>query len=189
MRTLKTGVFGGAVLIIAVWTGGAAQADERRVTVCTEGLARFRAAAPALPIAASMFAAAGIRVDWRDQLKGCPPQGVLVTLGQRTPPEFHPGAFAYALPFEGAHIRIFYDRVAARGIALMPHLLAHVLVHEITHLLQGVTRHSAEGVMKAHWNQEDLSSMLQKTLEFTNLDVDLIHDGVAARDKAMVAVK
>jgi hypothetical protein len=71
----------------------------------------------------------------------------------------------------------------------MPHLLAHVLVHEITHILQGVTRHSAEGVMKAQWTQEDLSSMLRKSLEFTSLDVDLIHDGMAVRDKAMVAAK
>jgi hypothetical protein len=48
------------------------QADELTLTVCTEGLAGFHAAAPALPIAASMFAAAGIRVAWRTSSKVAP---------------------------------------------------------------------------------------------------------------------
>jgi hypothetical protein len=177
------------VLMMAVLAGTAARADESTVTVCTDGLAGFRAAAPALPIAGAMFASASIKIDWRETLKGCPPQGILITLGQRTPQEFHPGALAYALPYEGAHIRIFYDRIAARGNALMPHLLAHVLVHEITHILQGVTRHSGQGVMKAQWKQQDFNLMLGGSLEFASLDVDLIHDGIAKREKALVAAE
>src|SRR5580698_9505171 len=55
---------------------------------------------------------------------------------------------AYALPYEGTHIVIFYDRAQAampdpEGVA---QLLAHVLAHEVTHVLEGVSRHSAEGV-------------------------------------------
>ena len=177
------------VLTTAVLAGAAAQADESTVTVCTEGLAGYRAAAPALPIAAAMFASAGIRIEWRETLKGCPPQGSLITLGMRTPQEFHPGALAYALPYEGAHISVFCDRIDALGNALMPHLLAHVLVHEITHILQGMTRHSGQGVMKAQWNQQDFNLMLGRSLEFTSLDVDLIHNGIAKREKALVAAK
>jgi hypothetical protein len=78
------------VLAMAVLAGTAAHADEWTVTVCTEGLAGFRAAAPALPIAGAMFASAGIKIDWRETLEGCPPQGILITLGQRTPQEFPP---------------------------------------------------------------------------------------------------
>jgi hypothetical protein len=177
------------VLMMAALAGTAAHADESTVTVCTEGLAGYRAAAPALPIAGAMFASAGIKIDWRETLEGCPPQGILITVGQRTPQDFHPGALAYALPYEGAHAQVFYDRIAARGNALMPHLLAHVLVHEITHILQGVTRHSAEGVMRAQWNQQDFHLMLGRSLEFARLDVDLIHDGIAMRNRPRVAAE
>ena len=56
---------------------------------------------------------------------------------------------AYALPFEGTHIVVFYDRVEECVRAdLFPTLLAYVLVHEITHILQEITRHSATGIMK-----------------------------------------
>ena len=153
------------------------------------GLAGFRAAAPALPIAGAILASAGIKIDWRETLKGCPPPGILITLGQRTPPEFRPGALAYALPYEGAHIRVFYDRIAARGNALMPHLLAHVQVHEITHILQGVTRHSGQGVMKAKWIQQDFNLMQGRCLEFASFDVDLIHDGIAKHQKTPLAAR
>ena len=76
------------------------------------------------------------------------------------------------------------DRPAGEAIsrtALMPQLLAHVLVHEITLILQGVSRHSGEGVMKAQWGQGDFNRMLSKPLEFTSEDVSLIHDGLAVR--------
>jgi hypothetical protein len=177
------------VLTMAVLAGTAAQADESTVTVCTEGLAGYGAAAPALPIADAMFASAGIKIDWRETLKGCPTQGILITLEHHTRQEFHPGALAYALPYEGAHIRVFYDRIAAHDGNLMPHLLAHVLVHEITHILQGVERHSAQGVMKAQWNQQDFNLMRGRSLEFTSFDIDLIHDGIAKREQALVAAK
>jgi hypothetical protein len=176
------------LLTMAVWAGMAAQADESTVTVCTEGLAGYRAAAPALPIAGAMFASADIKIDWRETLKGCPPQGILISLGHHTPEEFHPGALAYALPYEGAHIRVFYDRIAAHG-DLMSHLMAHVLVHEITHILQGEARHSSQGVMKAQWSQQDFNLMRGRSLEFTSFDIDLIHDGIAKRQQALVAAK
>jgi len=57
-------------------------------------------------------------------------------------------------------------------------LLGHVLVHEITHVLQGVSRHSEEGVMKARWNIPDFRAMEAHPLPFDRLDVLLIHAGV-----------
>jgi hypothetical protein len=43
---------------------------------------------------------------------------------------------------------VFYDRLQERGQPnRLPAILAHVMVHEITHILQGVQRHSKSGVM------------------------------------------
>ena len=87
---------------------------------------------------------------------------------------------AYAMPYRegGARIHVFVGRVAAMVPAnRMGTLLGHVLVHEITHVLQGVSRHSAQGVMKAHWDTPDFRAMEVHPLPFDDLDVLLIHAG------------
>ena len=63
----------------------------------------------------------------------------------------------------------------------LPIVLGHVLVHEITHILQGIQRHSASGVMKAYWDREDCGQMTWKPLRFEPEDVDLIYVGLARR--------
>jgi hypothetical protein len=60
-------------------------------------------------------------------------------------------------------------------------LLAHVLVHEITHILQGTEQHSGSGIMKAVWTHQDHLQMLTGALPFTPQDVEMIHRGLAAR--------
>jgi hypothetical protein len=81
---------------------------------------------------------------------------------------------AYPLPYEGSHILILYDRLLRKfqegGISS---LLAHVLVHEDTHILQGIHRHSDRGVMKANWDGSDYKAMRWKPLSFTAEDIDL----------------
>ena len=82
------------------------------------------------------------------------------------------------------YIRVFY---AQGGRAQDPKaagascLLAHVLVHEITHVLQPTPRHSTEGVMKARWTKDDISSMMWGPMPFTSEDINLIRLGLAAR--------
>jgi len=60
------------------------------------------------------------------------------------PEELKPNSGAFAFPNEGIHITVLYDRLVwsekMPGFAHV--LLAHVLVHEITHLLEGICRHS-----------------------------------------------
>jgi hypothetical protein len=135
-------------------------------------------------VASGMFAEAGVRIVWRmgEPKENDRIQPILVDLTTNTPSSFHPGALAYAREFEGVHIRIFYDRVQN---PLCPHatamLLAHVLVHEITHLLQGIDRHSQAGVMKAHWSVGDLRAIVYKPLPFSPEDVLLIHRGLILR--------
>lgn len=176
-----------AMATMAVLAGMAAQAkgpveldDPMRVTVCMQSLADFSMTARTRGIAAKMFAGIDVKIAWHD-MSGCPAQSILITLNEHAPASFHPGALAYALPYEGAHIVLFSDRIAASGQALLPHLMAHVMVHEITHILQGVARHSEKGVMKAHWGQEDFNQMVRKSLDFTAEDADMIHNGLLAR--------
>jgi hypothetical protein len=56
--------------------------------------------------------------------------------------------------------------------------VAHVLVHEITHVIEGVTRHSASGIMKARWDTRDYFDMRRRPHAFAQEDVSLIYDGL-----------
>lgn len=133
--------------------------------------------------AAAMFVAAGVRIEWR---QGHPRDAsITVTISESTPLNYHPGALAYALPFEGIHITVFYDRLSKMYPPdLRSALLAHVLAHEITHVLQGVELHSETGIMQAHWTQKEIGKMASKPLSFTPSDIDLMKKGLAMRDAA-----
>lgn len=65
----------------------------------------------------------------------------------------------------------------------VPCLLAHVMAHEITHMLQGVSRHSLTGVMKPRWDRNDYSQMAWRPLAFTEGDIALIQLGMKARER------
>jgi hypothetical protein len=76
-------------------------------------------------------------------------------------------------------IHVFQDRVLlgkTRRQAVS--VLTHVMAHEITHVLQGIDRHSDEGVMKAYWSVEDYQKMYSGQLRFAEHDVQLLHDVV-----------
>jgi hypothetical protein len=95
-------------------------------------------------LASKMFADIGIQTEW-PQRGDCLRNGaIVITLLYETPAAQYPGAYAYAMPYEGVDIMVFWDRIQHKvppGRA--PILLAHVLVHEITHILQGnVTRNA-----------------------------------------------
>lgn len=87
--------------------------------------------------------------------------------------------YALALPYEGSHITVFVDRI--QGMRTPDKVLAHVMVHEIAHLLQGFSQHSATRVMKERWTSGDFSGMRWRPLPFTPLDIELIHSGLAQR--------
>ncbi len=132
-------------------------------------------------LASSMFASIGVQVDWRcGEPRSSFEQALAIQLATNTPKDEKPGALAYAKPYEGVHIVVFWDRIqfglAPRG------LLAHVMAHEITHILEGASRHSETGIMKAQWTDEDHRAMLIQPLRFAPVDVDLIHQGLAARN-------
>ena len=56
----------------------------------------------------------------------------------------------------------------------MPEFLGNVLAHELTHALEGVARHSSEGLMKAVWSARDYDEMVRGPLPFAAEDLDLL---------------
>jgi hypothetical protein len=130
-------------------------------------------------LAASMFSSAGVKIDWNSGRPSASGKALAIELAAHTPRTLMPGALAYAKPYEGVHIVVFWDRMEF-GIAPVQ-LLAHVMVHEITHILEGVSRHSESGIMKAHWSDEDNQVMRVRPLKFAAEDLELIQIGLRAR--------
>src|ERR1700676_2447136 len=112
----------------------ATKSDSHSVVVCMEG-GDHAGVANAVSRASSLFLSAGVDLDWHAGLSFCQrqhDQAIVVSLLTSTPKTFHPGALAYAYPYEGVHIQVFYDRIAIAYPELLPPLLAHVMVHEIS---------------------------------------------------------
>jgi hypothetical protein len=170
---------------VATQTAGMDNSKDRNVTVCVENTVGFSVVPLAEQVASQMFSSAGVRIDWHQGLAGCPVEGIRITLSalsDHAPADLPPSAMAYALPYEGTHIVIFYDRLQrkVKGIQTSS-LLAHVLTHELTHILQGIHRHSDRGLMKATWDGSDYQTMMWKPLPFTPEDIELIHRGLDSR--------
>ncbi len=178
-----------AMVILALITAAAAQgkmnvaAQGEEVTVCIVGV-DARVAPGAIPIArdraSRSFAAIGVNITWKFGDRGCGPEAILLWIGQNTPVAFKPGALAYAEPRRGV-IRVFYDRIDHVRQTRTAVILGYVFTHEITHVLQGIPRHSEGGIMKAHWDESDFTNMLWKTFDFEAEDIRLIHQGVRLR--------
>jgi hypothetical protein len=184
-----------SILIAGILAAGiAAQARDSKpadVTVYVKGdnTAPSPVAQGARATVTWMFARVGVRLAWRggEPATGAP-SGSPVTVQVRFTgelPNASREALAYALPFgdQGAAIYVMYDRVrwiAGRSSREAP-ILAHVLAHEIGHVLQRTNAHAPDGVMKAHWNGQDYDAMEKKPLEFTRVDIEMIRDGLNLR--------
>jgi len=159
------------------------QAGSRAVTICLSYNPEPKVeVASALGIASEMFAEIDIQLHGHSGQQFCKntaERTIFVNLSSQTPPTRNPGALAYALPFEGQHIEIFYDRIVRLGLSplLTGRLLAYVLVHEIAHLLQRLDHHSSDGIMKPRWETEDYLDKRSR-VTFTEDDVDLIYRGM-----------
>jgi hypothetical protein len=131
-------------------------------------------------LASRIFASADVLIAWH----GLEPAGwkgrnrvIIIQLEMDTPAPYHRGALGCSLPSEGVHANIFYDRIRRMDRHnFEPFLLAHAMVHEMTHLLEGVARHSATGVMKAHWDTGDFLEMKRHLLTFTPEDIRMIQN-------------
>jgi hypothetical protein len=152
-----------------------------RVTVCMEKTAGVEEEVldRGEMSAVRILALARLEIDWRNQGRSFPPERdpIILNVTTNTPREYFPRAYGIALPYEGIHIRVFYDRIKRiRPDQVVP-LLGHVLAHEIVHILSGTDSHSEKGVMKRRWSQSDLEQMLIRPLTFSNLDIVLLNFG------------
>jgi hypothetical protein len=169
----------GAAVLVLVTTG--ASASE---TVCMIHGENHAIVYRAQVITAQILKEAGVEVEFKDDARSCTPSGgaIVIRMSGRTPDAEHPGALAYALPYERTRIVVFYDRVAASvGPAGVACLLGHVLAHEIAHLFQALEHHAATGIMKSKWDHRDLVDMQRHPLRFTEEDIQLIRRGLNAK--------
>jgi hypothetical protein len=130
-------------------------------------------------LATRIFADNGIPLDWR----ACEPAGessrtIVVHLVSGKREGLLSGVLGYAMP-DRRYIVIFYDRIETMQDPW--NVLGHVMVHEITHIIQGVSRHSDTGLMKPHWSTHDLSEMRYKPLSFAQEDLILLYSALAMR--------
>ncbi len=164
-------------LVIVIFAGTCLQA-QHLVTVGVQGgnVINTQLLARSEGLANNMFKEAGIRIGW--QTGSDRQDAISLKVCEKTPGNYHPGALAIAQLDEDVHITVFYDRIVKLYAPdLRPALLAHVFVHEITHVLQGVNVHSNTGIMKAYWSEQDLAQMPARSLVFTMEDVNLIRRG------------
>jgi hypothetical protein len=134
-------------------------------------------------LATKIFADVGISLDWR----ACEPDDessqmpIVVQLVSEKKQGFMSGVLGSAVP-DRRHIIIFFDRIETMPDAWT--VLGHVMVHEITHIIQGVSRHSDTGLMKPHWSSHDLRKMRYKPLRFTQEDLILLYSALAMRGES-----
>ena len=169
--------------VLAGLSPAVAQAESdatRRISICMHREGNMTGVILALMTVSRLFREIGVTLIWTTP-GSCPSDGIRISLTRNTPVSFQPGAMAYALPFEGAQIRVFVDRIEKNSPSLVPHLLGYVIAHEITHIIQGTDHHSDHGVMKAHWDGRDLNQMQWDQLSFAREDVDLILMGLNKR--------
>jgi hypothetical protein len=121
-----------------------------------------------------------------------PAEVIEAALVEQPNPAFRPGSLAFSTlgVKSGTRIEILYNRVREAGPAsLRPFILAHVLVHEITHVLEGEHRHADTGVMKAHWDPADFRQMDTSPLPFAAEDIHLIQDWAERHSHILLAAR
>jgi hypothetical protein len=177
--------------------GQAAQQAAPDVLVLVEGgnLLASAVLLQAEATATRMFARIGLQVQWADRQpgqgaepagSGCTPkrpEEIVIRMVSKRRGSVGGEAFAEAHPYAsgGVRVTVFYGELSEATHARprrQPILLAHVLVHEITHVLPRVAQHSATGVMQAHWTTRDYVEMDEGSLEFADGDARLIHLGL-----------
>ena len=166
-----------------VLAGAGAYAAEAglRQAVCLDGhgVVDNFVASRAQAVATAVFQDAGVGIVWLSdrQCRNTSGNVIRVELDLVVPAGFGPEAMAYALPYAavGPAIHVFYSRVLRDHRDLPVEVLGYVIAHEIGHVIEGIARHSAEGVMTAHWGLHDYARMKKRQLAFDAQDVRLMH--------------
>jgi hypothetical protein len=174
-----------ALAITMAFASGARAKDIQRpwpVIVCVEWYPNPYLLMKAEFEASLILAELPVRIEWTAGRACHAADAIHIQVEYRAPAQVSPGALAYALPYKGTYIDLFYDRIEKMiDSRNMQHLLAHVLAHEITHLLEGRPHHSETGVMKAHWSGQDMAQMKRNRLHFAPEDIKMVREAMACR--------
>jgi hypothetical protein len=181
------------ILVLLAMAANGAEKRDADVVVCLHpGKESFAVVWLAAGHTQRVLASAGISIAWHlgpANYHG-PAEVIEADIVEQPNADFKPGALAFATlgVRTGIRIEIFGNRVrASNGDSAVPPILGHVLAHEITHVLEGVDRHSESGVMKAHWDALDYQSMRYAPLPFAEEDIRLLHRWSASRNRTLVA--
>jgi hypothetical protein len=168
-----------------LWIADGQPRLESTVTICLAAVPNHLIVGAAETFAGQLFASIRVKIEWRGPriCSAGARDPVFLMIQERTPESYFPGALGVALPLEGSHAWVFYDRVrqATPDDHLLSALLAHVMAHEIAHVLQGIIHHSETGILRAHWSETDCARMAFFPLMFTRTDAILIHHGLEER--------
>jgi len=168
------------ILVAMAMLANGAQKKEADIVVCFHAdNAKFGVIGPAERLATQILRDAGISVEWWSGKEDYGRDAELIDAVLSAPDEHYlPGALASAKlgVHSGTRIEVFYNRIgSSRSDATAANLLAYALVHEITHIIEGVSRHSENGIMKANWNAYDRQLIRSNSLHFAEVDLEMIH--------------
>jgi hypothetical protein len=178
-ETMRIGVAGLALLVMSLKA-----ADRVVVYVENDRAVSQEVEWRAESIAKCMFARIGVSIEWRAGKRGRHSEAIQATIVRHAPASARKTMLGCTEISARSSGRIFViaDRLQLedgrehRGSLI----LAHVLVHEITHALEGVSRHADTGIMKANWTPGDYRQMAQM-LAFAPADIEMIHYRLAHR--------
>jgi hypothetical protein len=87
-------------------------AGDRSITICVTSDIIFVAIIERARILASkIFGEIGVSIHWQHRGRSCPVEAIVVKISANASATLKPRALAYALPYEGRHIQVFYDRI------------------------------------------------------------------------------
>jgi len=176
-----------AALGTSAWAAEANRMKTSDVTLCMDAIPGASQRWPVEMMTSKIFSAIGVKLDWRNGSCPAAPNAIKIAFAMQAPAGFSPGALAYARPYEGIHIVVFYDRVRRMHPSRIDQFMAYVLAHEIAHILEGVSRHSTKGIMKANWDGLDGFQIVCDSLLFADEDVELIRNGLRSRGVTLPA--
>lgn len=179
------------LLTLAVAASGAQKKEPDIVVYFHDGNEKLDIIGPAEGLATKILRDAGISVEWRLGRADYSGAAEVIEAVMEAPDEhYEPGALASAKlgVHSGTRIEVFGNRIRnSPRDAATANMLGYALVHEITHIVEGVNRHSESGIMKANWDEYDRQLIRGNSLHFADEDLRMIHAWTERHNRSLVA--
>jgi hypothetical protein len=172
------------------------------VRLLNHGVAPPQVIAQAQDFVDHIFSAAGIKIRWQECAapKCAPPESpaiIAVKINSDASPRSRRSALGVSLPgvLGGNRIGVFYSRIetvsrdTTVSLGASPgEILAHVIAHEMGHLLLNWKTHSQTGVMRDPWRMVEFSLMRSRKLFFTRHETGRMRRAVQGRNDSAARV-